>query len=88
MADSDAEDGSKASAEALRARAIPEVDESAALEMVNEARREVERDLSVITSDAFDAPYRDSILLVAHILETHKVRRAPSAPLLDTSRSP
>ena len=41
---------------------------------VNEARKEVEHDLEAIASDAYDAPFRDSIVLCTQIMDTHHVR--------------
>ena len=49
---------------------MPEEEE---VDPVTEARREVEHDLASISSDNFDAPFRDSIVLCSHILDTHKV---------------
>ncbi len=43
------------------------------LEPVDKARSDVERDLRDITSDVFDGPLRDSIVLCTHILDTHQV---------------
>jgi hypothetical protein len=43
------------------------------IDPLEQARKSVQQDLAWISSDNFDASFRDSIVLCSHILDTHQV---------------